>query len=214
LWPEQEFNGLGEAPAAKRQKTAHKLVDSTVSLLPPPTSGTWTSPTSAVTYPSGSTPGAAAQRLKLHRHLEQVATYIPRLASGLLSPTSPKYWRFVHMWCCVNSRCFYYLHPRQSKPSDPNEAIAIAPGMDLFNHTDNPGCSTKYDKNGYTVVADRSYDAGEEVQLNYGPHANDVLWSEYGFLTMPCRSKPSCCGLQPRSSDGCWKTTAIQASTG
>ncbi len=60
--------------------------------------------------------------------------------------------------------------------------MAMCPGMDLFNHTDKPGCFTKYDKNGYKLTADRHYEVGEEVLLSYGAHTNDVLWAEYGFM--------------------------------
>lgn len=82
----------------------------------------------------------------------------------------------------MNTRCFYYVPPGHKHPADPNEAMAMCPGMDMFNHTQGVGCTTSYDRTGYSVVADKAYEAGEEIFLSYGAHTNDVLWAEYGFL--------------------------------
>ncbi|RMZ81240.1 hypothetical protein DV737_g2549, partial [Chaetothyriales sp. CBS 132003] len=103
----------------------------------------------------------------------------------ITNPTCSLYWTFVHMWSCVNSRSFYYLAPgRRAAPSDSSEAMALAPGMDLFNHADSrhSGVRVHFSKDGYQVTAERNYDVGEEVLLSYGVHTNDVLWTEYGFL--------------------------------
>ena len=183
LWPVKLFHSRPPPSQTKSNRTMISLRHvhfPSPSVLPPPITGVWS--LTGATYSTGPTPVAAAQRLKLQSHLQLVAEVLPEQAQDLLSPTSPIHWRFVHMWCCVNTRCFYYLHPRQSKPADPNEAMAMAPGMDLFNHTDKPGCFTKYDKSGYNLVADRDYEVDEEVLISYGAHTNDILWAEYGFM--------------------------------
>lgn len=63
--------------------------------------------------------------------------------------------------------------------------------MDYFNHSDK-GCDPKADAKGYSVTADRAYKAGEEVYVSYGPHTNDFLLVEYGFIldTNGCDSLP------------------------
>ncbi|KAM0508311.1 hypothetical protein ACHAP8_000528 [Fusarium lateritium] len=52
---------------------------------------------------------------------------------------------------------------------------------DLFNHVDQ-GCKLVYSALGYSVQADRAYKRGEEVYVSYGPHSNDFLLTEYGFI--------------------------------
>ncbi|KAL2413706.1 hypothetical protein ABEF95_010738 [Exophiala dermatitidis] len=122
------------------------------------------------------------QKRKFQSHLQIIAQTFPTLASALLSPHDPLHWKFIHMWCNVNSRCFYYLRPGQSPPKDSNEAMAMCPGMDLFNHSDDPTCRTTYDRKGYEVSTLQALSAGEEILLGYGVHNNDVLWTEYGFV--------------------------------
>lgn len=53
--------------------------------------------------------------------------------------------------------------------------------MDYFNHTD-VGCDPTHDARGYSVTANKDYKAGEEVYVSYGPHTNDFLLAEYGFI--------------------------------
>ena len=35
---------------------------------------------------------------------------------------------------------------------------------------------------GYTIDADKVYDAGAEISTSYGTHSNDYLLAEYGFM--------------------------------
>jgi hypothetical protein len=57
----------------------------------------------------------------------------------------------------------------------------MCPLIDYFNHSDN-GCHPQHNKAGYSVTADRDYAAGTEVFVTYGPHSNDFLLVEYGFV--------------------------------
>lgn len=123
-----------------------------------------------------------AQARKLAKDIKNLAECFPERCSTLQDPTSPELQRFQHMWCCVNTRCFYYVAPGEEQPEDSNEAMALCPGMDLFNHIDRNGVEVHYDATGYYVVADKDYDVGEEIYLSYGAHNNDTLWVEYGFL--------------------------------
>ena len=57
----------------------------------------------------------------------------------------------------------------------------MCPLIDYFNHSDN-GCHPEHNSHGYSVTADRSYSAGEEVFVTYGSHTSDFLLVEYGFI--------------------------------
>ena len=184
FWPD---NCLKPAKLQGDTSTAigvsHANSTDSFAVLPSPLTGSWLLQ-SQIDHSTlkGSTSLIKQQSTKLRSHLKSIANLLPEHASSLNDPYDPTYWRFVHNWCCVNTRCFYYVRPGQKKPRDPNEAMAMCPGMDTFNHTDGPGCRTTYDERGYSVIADRDYNAGEEILLSYGVHNNDVLWAEYGFM--------------------------------
>ncbi len=89
--------------------------------------------------------------------------------------------RWTWAWCCVNTRCFYYVKPGTDHPEDVDEAMVIIPAIDLCNHS-NGGCDVSYDNEGFWVKAEREYEAGEELVTTYGSHSEDTLMVEYGFL--------------------------------
>lgn len=154
--------------------------------FPPSLTGSWTTAScnSPSTKPSTTTAPTKlldVQVAKFEAHLHALTQTFPEHAEALLSRANPLHWSFIHAWNAVNSRCFYYVRAGQRAPKDSNEAMALCPGMDLFNHTDEAGCRTTYDKRGYYVTAEQTYEAGQEVLLNYGAHGNDMLWIEYGF---------------------------------
>lgn len=43
---------------------------------------------------------------------------------------------FSYYWLIVNTRSFYYLMPGEEPPEDTNEAMAMVPFADYFNHID------------------------------------------------------------------------------
>lgn len=98
---------------------------------------------------------------------------------------------YTYTWLIVNTRTFYWPYPDlpSSSPRLPkkknkltaNDCYAMCPFMDYFNHSDS-GCNPQHNAKGYSVTADRDYTAGEEVFVSYGPHTNDFLLVEYGFL--------------------------------
>ncbi|KAL4939933.1 hypothetical protein BDV06DRAFT_230736 [Aspergillus oleicola] len=97
---------------------------------------------------------------------------------------------FAHNWAIINSRSFYYISPGKDEPEDWNDAIAMVPYADYFNHGDNVACEAVFDGEWYTFKATRRYEKGEEIFMNYGEHSNDFLWVEYGFYL---DSNPSDC---------------------
>ncbi|CAI9627228.1 unnamed protein product [Alternaria burnsii] len=98
---------------------------------------------------------------------------------------------YTYTWLIVNTRTFYWeypdlpnAHPRLPKRRPKltaDDCYCMCPLIDYFNHSDN-GCHPQHDSQGYSVTADRPYSAGEEVFVTYGPHTNDFLLVEYGFI--------------------------------
>ena len=190
LWPANLLTHayVSSKDQSKRSRTKSEQRRANKSLLPAPLVDTWSPP---LTLPAGSTTSISLQRTMLHKHLSAVATAFPAHSVALLTPDSPIHWRFIHMWCCINTRCFYYPPPPSTSSRsqrgmttapDINECLALAPAMDLFNHSSDATARTQYDRTGYFVVADRTYPPGVEIFISYGGHTNDVLWAEYGFM--------------------------------
>ncbi|EUB60453.1 Ribosomal N-lysine methyltransferase set11 [Echinococcus granulosus] len=103
---------------------------------------------------------------------------------------------FAWAWSVVNSRCVYVNlrlwggnkstlpHICDSEPRffyRSNENIAIIPFFDLFNHSPDVSVSIEVTNGVLKVKTDSSYQAGEQVFINYGKHDNLFLLCEYGF---------------------------------
>ncbi|KAI4946980.1 hypothetical protein J4E86_008603 [Alternaria arbusti] len=98
---------------------------------------------------------------------------------------------YTYTWLIVNTRTFYWEYPDlpNAHPSLPkrrakltaDDCYCMCPLIDYFNHSDN-GCHPEHNSQGYSVTADRSYSAGEEVFVTYGSHTSDFLLVEYGFI--------------------------------
>lgn len=43
---------------------------------------------------------------------------------------------FSYYWLVVNTRCFYFVPPGEEPPEDANDAMALLPFADYFNHSD------------------------------------------------------------------------------
>ncbi|KAF7550380.1 hypothetical protein G7046_g8030 [Stylonectria norvegica] len=87
---------------------------------------------------------------------------------------------YLYSWLLVNTRTFYNRTPK-AKAYSHDERLVCMPVADLFNHADQ-GCELQFSSEGYSIIADRPYDIGEEVYISYGPHSNDFLLTEYGFI--------------------------------
>jgi hypothetical protein len=121
------------------------------------------------------------QNTKLEKDWNDLRTYIPSISKEL----------FLYTWLIVNTRTFYWEYPdlpnshprlpKKRKQLTADDCYAMCPFMDYFNHSD-VGCTPQSDSKGYSVTADREYKAGEEVFVSYGPHTNDFLLVEYGFI--------------------------------
>ncbi|KEF58020.1 uncharacterized protein A1O9_05943 [Exophiala aquamarina CBS 119918] len=144
-----------------------------------------------------------AQLAKFHKHISLAFAHFRSHigASPSLHGASPELTSFIHAWAIVNTRCFYHLAPGKRAPKDSNEAIALVPVMDLFNHTNVSNCKTSYDRKGFYINAGQAIPAGQELLLSYGAHGNDLLWTEYGF-TMDANGDDSVAGFDELVLEG------------
>ena len=182
-WNPLSRTGVGNLSSQKLDSEAPPSESSGFSPIPPPLIGSYLSFNDSTMDGCGSTTLDSAQLSKFRVHVSSLKPILDsEVYHQLQDPYSPSRYRFIHAWLCVNTRCFSYTTPGTKRPSDPNEAMALCPGMDLFNHAATPSVKTKYDRSGYFTVADRAHEVGEEILFNYGHHVNDVLWTEYGFL--------------------------------
>lgn len=123
----------------------------------------------------------ANQSTKLEKDWNDLRPHITSISKEL----------FTYTWLIVNTRTFYWEYPdlpnshprlpKKRKQLTADDCYAMCPFMDYFNHSD-VGCTPQSDSKGYSVTADREYKAGEEVFVSYGPHTNDFLLLEYGFI--------------------------------
>ncbi|KAK2758049.1 hypothetical protein FQN54_004455 [Arachnomyces sp. PD_36] len=90
--------------------------------------------------------------------------------------------QYCYYWLIVNTRSFYHKPAGANTPKDRNDAIALCPYADYFNHTDVGNCVVSFNQDGYIVQAAKSYEPGEEVYVCYGKHNSDFLQVEYGFV--------------------------------
>lgn len=102
------------------------------------------------------------------------------------------YESFLHVYFIINSRCLYSkVH---LKENDVESQFTMVPFVDFLNHTEgvDQHCYPKVTRNPKAKIevgafslrcGDNGYStANEEILLNYGPHSNDFLLNEYGFV--------------------------------
>ena len=103
---------------------------STPSLLPPSVSGLWNSFEKVpvdINYDTRYQNMLAQEEKRLRHAWEQVLSVFPKTE-----------WKtFAYYWLIINSRSFYYISPGKGEPEDWNDAIAMVPYADYFNHEDN-----------------------------------------------------------------------------
>ncbi|KAL2786557.1 hypothetical protein BJX66DRAFT_328524 [Aspergillus keveii] len=142
-------------------------------LLPPSISGRWKNVQKRkleFEYESSHQNILAQQRMRLRDAWRSVVAVFPETD-----------WEaFSYHWLIVNTRSFFYLMPGHEPPEDRNDAMALLPLADYFNHSD-VACNVKFDGHEYVFRAVKAYNIGEEIFMSYGPHTNDFLFTEYGF---------------------------------
>ncbi|KAJ3126087.1 SET domain-containing protein 4 [Nowakowskiella sp. JEL0407] len=98
---------------------------------------------------------------------------------------SPKIFNWA--WCAVNTRCVT-LSPTQppntSQLDFSNPTIALIPLFDMLNHSPTAKIEAYLDKpsNSFLFKCNTDVCEGDQVFLSYGPHDNNFLLVEYGFV--------------------------------
>lgn len=88
-------------------------------------------------------------------------------------------------WSTINTRSVYMKHeanPHLSQQED--DHYALAPYLDLLNHSDVAEISASFNhcSGCYEIKTLRACPRFSQVFINYGPHDNQKLLTEYGFI--------------------------------
>lgn len=86
-------------------------------------------------------------------------------------------------WFTVNTRCVYMEEADIHFLLDKNGSV-LAPYLDLLNHSFDCRVDSNFNKetNCFEIITLNSYKKYEQVFINYGPHNNLKLLSDYGFI--------------------------------
>lgn len=124
------------------------------------------------------------QRTKFERDWSLVAAIFPLKQDTTPHPVDTTCSRetYLYAWLLVNTRTFYFVTPKTEKlPKE--DHMVLQPVADLFNHTDRGGCHVTFAHDeSFSFRTTRAYEKGDEVHISYGPHSNDFLLVEYGFV--------------------------------
>ncbi|NXE18414.1 SETD4 protein, partial [Ardeotis kori] len=89
-------------------------------------------------------------------------------------------------WCTINTRTIYMKHSQRECFSLEPDVYALAPYLDLLNHSPNVQVKTAFNEQtrSYEIRTNSQCKKYEEVFICYGPHDNQRLLLEYGFVAM------------------------------
>lgn len=95
------------------------------------------------------------------------------------------YSAFLWAWCTVNTRAVYLRSRRQECLSAEPDTCALAPYLDLLNHSPHVQVKAAFnEKTGcYEIRTASGCRKHQEVFICYGPHDNQRLLLEYGFVS-------------------------------
>ncbi|NXM06548.1 SETD4 protein, partial [Tyrannus savana] len=87
-------------------------------------------------------------------------------------------------WCTVNTRTIYMKQPQRECFSLQPDVYALAPYLDLLNHSPNVQVKAAFNEQtrSYEIRATSQCKKYGEVFISYGPHDNQRLLLEYGFV--------------------------------
>ncbi|XP_063402966.1 SET domain-containing protein 4-like isoform X4 [Mytilus trossulus] len=91
---------------------------------------------------------------------------------------------FRWAWYCINSRSIYYDCDSSPYIADTNKNIALAPFLDLLNHSTTAEVEAAFNMNNncFEIKTYNSFRKYDQVFISYGAHSNTHLLMEYGFI--------------------------------
>ncbi|XP_052013872.1 SET domain-containing protein 4 isoform X4 [Apodemus sylvaticus] len=95
------------------------------------------------------------------------------------------YQAFLWAWCTVNTRAVYLSSRRQACLSAEPDTCALAPFLDLLNHSPHVQVKAAFNEKTrcYEIRTASRCRKHQEVFICYGPHDNQRLLLEYGFVS-------------------------------
>ncbi|XP_059350304.1 SET domain-containing protein 4-like [Daphnia carinata] len=92
---------------------------------------------------------------------------------------------FQWAWYCVNTRAVFYQDSDTFNVDGLENNMALAPYLDMFNHDPHVVVEARFKKNSqcYKIRSSQKIKKHQQVFINYGPHDNQKLFLEYGFIT-------------------------------
>ncbi|NXX15389.1 SETD4 protein, partial [Podargus strigoides] len=89
-------------------------------------------------------------------------------------------------WCTINTRTIYMKHSQRECFSLEPDVYALAPYLDLLNHSPNVQVKAAFNEQtrSYEIWTNSQCKKYEEVFICYGPHDNQRLLLEYGFVAI------------------------------
>ncbi|NXK52747.1 SETD4 protein, partial [Chauna torquata] len=87
-------------------------------------------------------------------------------------------------WCTINTRTIYMKRSQRECFSFEPDVYALAPYLDLLNHSPNVQVKAAFNEQtrSYEIQTNSQCKKYEEVFICYGPHDNQRLLLEYGFV--------------------------------
>ncbi|XP_048349487.1 SET domain-containing protein 4 isoform X2 [Sphaerodactylus townsendi] len=94
------------------------------------------------------------------------------------------YSAFQWAWCTINTRTVYMKHPQKECFSREPDNYALAPFLDLLNHSPTVQVKAAFNERTrcYEIKTLSHCAKYQEVFINYGPHDDQRLLLEYGFV--------------------------------
>ncbi|XP_060090261.1 SET domain-containing protein 4 [Heteronotia binoei] len=94
------------------------------------------------------------------------------------------YSTFKWAWCTINTRTVYMKHSQKECFSREPDNYALAPYLDLLNHSPSVQVKAAFNEKTqcYEIMTLSHCPKYKEVFINYGPHDDQRLLLEYGFI--------------------------------
>ncbi|CAO3650825.1 unnamed protein product [Cunninghamella blakesleeana] len=131
--------------------------------------------------PKGLAEEVSLQRKKIKEDYQACIRFMKSRPSLLPFLSHVTFKKYEWAWLCVNTRC---IHVSTGDKTAKGGDIAMAPLLDFLNHTDEARIESKFNQQtqSFEIKTLIPYRKGEQVFINYGPHDNQSLLKEYGFV--------------------------------